>query len=150
MGLVEHCLCAECDYALHATGLSSYFNRANAMLTHPSSLSFLIGTLLAKHTQSPLLVRLSPYQLLDAIFNCLLVQCGNNHIVWGRGTATGSVLLFTSIFMSTYIVSLRPNPVGPYYLQVYTSSVNRALPDVSCLTSWQLQDIFSSDHHSCR
>lgn len=31
------------------------------------------------------------------------VQCGNIHIVWGRGTATG------------------PNPVGPYYLQVYTS-----------------------------
>jgi hypothetical protein len=149
MGLVEHCLCAECDYALHVTGLSSYFNRGNAMLTHLSSLSFLIGTLLAKHTQSPLPVRLSPYQLLDAIFILLASSMQEHPHRVGPGYCNG-VRPLVHIYFHIGLLSHRPNNVGPYYLQVNTSSVNGVLPDVSCLTSWQLQDISSSDHHSCR
>ena len=36
---------------------------------------------------------------------CMPVQCGNIHIVWGRGTATGSVLLFTYIAISAYYLT---------------------------------------------
>ena len=149
MGLVEHCLCAECHYALHATGLSSFFNRANAMLTHPSSLSFLTGTLLAKHTQSPLPVRLSLYQLLDSIFILHASSMREHTHRVGPGYCNG-VRPLVHIYCYIGLLSHRPNPVGPYYLQVYTSSVNGALPDDCCLTPWQFQDISSSDHHPCR
>jgi hypothetical protein len=131
MGLVEHYFCAERDYALHATGVLSYFNRANAMLTHSSSLSFLIGTLLAKHTQSPLPVRYFPPASRRYIQQLASSMREQPHRV-GAGYCNG-VRPLVHIYFHIDLLSDRPNPVGPYYLQVYTSSVKGALP-VSCLT----------------
>ncbi|KAF7339977.1 hypothetical protein MVEN_01915400 [Mycena venus] len=48
-------------------------------------------------------------------------QCETIHLTWGRGAGTGYVTCFATR-VDLYEATFRPDPVAPYFLQIYTSA----------------------------